>query len=98
MPRLALEHPIKLLDRLVELLATIQLVRQQEVIENAVKRSTPGRPFGSGRLHPITEPIQVTRTTQVEGPGGGNEPLGLVEQAQGPAQVPVRLGRLLVGR
>ena len=37
MAGLPLEHPIELLDRLGELLAAIQLVRHQEVIEDIVE-------------------------------------------------------------
>ena len=97
MARLALEDPIEFLDGLVELLATVQLVGEQKVIENTVKRSHPGRLLRTGCLHPVAELTQVASSSQVQGAGGCTEPLCLVEEAQGAPQISLRLIRLSVG-
>ena len=50
MARLALEHPIKFLDRRRKLLATIKLVSHQKMVEHAVGGRALGRLLRSGRL------------------------------------------------
>ena len=94
---LALEHLIEFLDRLAEFLATIQLIRHQEVIENIVQGAPWAALLGLRRLRLIAEHVQVACPPQVKSPGRRSEPPGLFEETQGLSQVLFLFGRLPVG-
>ena len=97
MARLALEHPIEFLVRLVELLATIQLVGHQEVIDHVDEGRAARRPFRLGRPRGVAQPAQVARPPQVIGPGGRAQPTGLLQVGQGRSQELFLLARLPAG-
>ena len=82
-PRLALEDQVKLLDGVGKLLATIQLVGQEEVREDVVRVGGGGRRFGLGCFGAVAEQAQVTCAGGAQTRGSAPQFAGVLEIRQG---------------
>ena len=98
MAGLGFEHSIELLDRLAELLPSIELVRHQEMIEDTLERSRLGRLLVAGRVRRVTEQVQIACPPQVKSAERRSQPPRLIEVAQSSTQVLFLFERLPLGR
>ena len=80
------QHPVKLPDGLGKLLAAVELIGHQEMIENVVERRLARRLLGLFGLRRLAQQVQIARPFQMKRARGRSECLGMIEVTEGSLQ------------